>query len=40
MNKRVDVIVLSQAPAETREKLSEIQNELQPKTSTTQGGTP
>jgi len=41
VNKRVDVIVLSQAPAETREKLSEIQNELQPKTSTTaQGGTP
>jgi chemotaxis protein MotB len=45
VNKRVDVIVLSQVPAETREKLSEIQNELQPKnqpvpSTTAQGGTP
>jgi chemotaxis protein MotB len=41
VNKRVDIIVLSQVPAETREKLSQIQNELQPKPSTTaQGGTP
>jgi chemotaxis protein MotB len=31
VNKRVDIIVLSQAPAETREKLAEIQNELQPR---------
>jgi chemotaxis protein MotB len=48
VNKRVDIVVLSQVPAEVREKLAEIQNELQPKsgststeTSTTaQGGTP
>jgi chemotaxis protein MotB len=42
VNKRVDVVVLSQVPAETREKLSEIQNELQPKqtSATVQGGTP
>lgn len=46
VNKRVDIVVLSQVPAETREKLSEIPNELQPKsdstasTSTAQGGTP
>jgi chemotaxis protein MotB len=35
INKRVDIVVLSQAPAETREKLSEIQNELQPHPTTT-----
>jgi len=40
VNKRVDIVVLSQAPAETREKLAEIENELQPHTPvTTQGGT-
>jgi len=39
VNKRVDIVVLSQAPAETREKLAEIENELQPHTAvTTQGG--
>ncbi|MDH2414620.1 flagellar motor protein MotB [Nocardioides sp. CER19] len=41
VNKRVDVVILSQVPAETREKLGEIQNELQPKQTsvTVQGGT-
>jgi len=42
VNKRVDIVVLSQVPAETREKLSEVQNELQPQhtslTATPQGG--
>jgi chemotaxis protein MotB len=37
INKRVDVIVLSQAPATTREKYAQIQNELNP---TTQGDLP
>ena len=37
INKRVDVIVLSQAPAATREKYAQIQNELNP---TTQGDLP
>lgn len=32
INKRVDVIVLSQAPAATREKYAQIQNELNPST--------
>ena len=41
VNKRVDIVVLSQVPAETREKLSEIANELQPQQTgaTPQGGT-
>ena len=40
VNKRVDIVVLSQAPAETREKLAEIDNELKPHTTVTpQGGT-
>ena len=42
VNKRVDNVVLSQVPAETREKLGEVQNELQPQhtslTATPQGG--
>lgn len=42
VNKRVDIVVLSQVPAETREKLSEVENELQPQhtslTATPQGG--
>ncbi len=37
INKRVDVVVLSQAPAATREKYTAIQNELNP---TTQGDLP
>ena len=40
VNKRVDIVVLSQVPAETREKLSQIANELQPQpTGAVQGGT-
>ncbi len=50
INKRVDIIVLSQAPAETREKFNQVQNSLRPEytptattsqtTQTSQGGTP
>ncbi|UDY24059.1 flagellar motor protein MotB [Nocardioides sp. Kera G14] len=39
INKRVDIIVLSQAPAETREKFNQVQNSLKPVYSDTQGGT-
>jgi chemotaxis protein MotB len=44
VNKRVDIVVLSQVPAETREKLDQIANELQPHTTgaagvSAQGGT-
>jgi chemotaxis protein MotB len=40
VNKRVDIVVLSQAPAETREKFSQIENELQPQRHSDTGGTP